>query len=349
MRARSLGCAIASAAIAIGGCGVAAFECASDDQCGLAQGGTCQPEGYCSFPDDTCDSGQRFGHNSGPYAGECTTPTIDTSTSTSTNTTTTTAATSIDGPAPSSTGAVADSSSGGAPGSTGAGESSSGSTGEPIDPDLLLWMRFDDATGTLVDSSQFGLTGECMGDACPAGVPGAFGEAVTFDGVDDRITVPHGAQFEDLTELTFSAWVQLAAEPTTTGLIAGKPVGAGIYDSFELFFLYNATNGYATLRFAVSDGAAHSVGVPPPFVVGRWFNVAGTWDGTTCTLYVEGLAQGSVACPGYAWSDHPVYVGADSNSGTISSFFGDAVDDVRLYNRVLSAEELLHLATDGEP
>ncbi len=334
-------------ATAVGGCGGGAFECQHDEQCGIAEGGVCQPEGFCSFPDDSCASGQRFGGNSGPFAGQCTAPRTGTS---SDGTTTAGVGTSDDGPVVSSTGVVGDSSSSEASdGTTGDPDASSESTGSAVDPDLLLWLRFDDATGTLVDSSQFGLVGECTAPACPTGVSGAFGEAFTFDDVDDHVTVPHGAHFEDLAAMTFSAWVYLDAEPTGTGSIAGKPEGTGIYDSFELFFLFNATNGFATLRFSVSDGQGHSVGMPPPFIVGRWFNVAGTWDGATCTLYVEGVAKDSTRCPGYAWSDHPVYVGADSNNGVVSSFYGDAVDDVRLYGRVLTADELLNLATRGEP
>jgi len=43
-------------------CGSSVFACSSDEQCqGGAGPGMCQPEGYCSFPDDGCDSGQRFG------------------------------------------------------------------------------------------------------------------------------------------------------------------------------------------------------------------------------------------------------------------------------------------------
>jgi hypothetical protein len=43
-------------------CGSSVFVCSSDEQCqGGAGPGVCQPEGYCSFPDERCPSGQRFG------------------------------------------------------------------------------------------------------------------------------------------------------------------------------------------------------------------------------------------------------------------------------------------------
>ncbi len=47
---------------AAGACGSSVFACSSDEQCqGGAPGGVCQPQGYCSFPDDICPSGHRFG------------------------------------------------------------------------------------------------------------------------------------------------------------------------------------------------------------------------------------------------------------------------------------------------
>ena len=52
------------------GCGSpGAFECQSDAQCG---NGRCEPSGWCSFPDDACDSGSRYGGLAGDgLAGEC--------------------------------------------------------------------------------------------------------------------------------------------------------------------------------------------------------------------------------------------------------------------------------------
>ncbi len=57
------------------GCGPNAFGCSSDEQC-QADGavGTCEPNGFCSFPDPSCPSGRRYGDLAGGgNAGECAT------------------------------------------------------------------------------------------------------------------------------------------------------------------------------------------------------------------------------------------------------------------------------------
>ncbi len=55
------------------GCGAAVFACEGDAQCVGADGmGTCEPSGYCSFPDETCPSGRRYGDAApGSIAGVC--------------------------------------------------------------------------------------------------------------------------------------------------------------------------------------------------------------------------------------------------------------------------------------
>jgi hypothetical protein len=54
-------------------CSESAFVCLADEQCsGDAHSGVCQPNGYCSFPDEDCASGQRYGQHAGKgLAGSC--------------------------------------------------------------------------------------------------------------------------------------------------------------------------------------------------------------------------------------------------------------------------------------
>ncbi len=69
-------------------------------------------------------------------------------------------------------------------------------------------MKFDESAGatTFADSGTAGTNGTCAGDACPtADATGRIGQAVQFDGVDDRIqagaNLPAGS-------CTLAAWVR---------------------------------------------------------------------------------------------------------------------------------------------
>ncbi len=63
---------IAVCALAMGGAAClrsTEYHCAADPEC---NGGTCQAEGFCSFADSTCPTGQRFGEAAGSLASTCT-------------------------------------------------------------------------------------------------------------------------------------------------------------------------------------------------------------------------------------------------------------------------------------
>ena len=46
------------------------YRCSTNSECGT--GGTCESIGFCSFPDGTCTSGERFGDSAGSLANQCT-------------------------------------------------------------------------------------------------------------------------------------------------------------------------------------------------------------------------------------------------------------------------------------
>lgn len=78
---RAVGAVAIAVLVGMLSCGNQSFACTDDASC---SGGLCQPAGFCSFPDETCASGQRYGeHASKAYASECVDDGTGTSTSTS--------------------------------------------------------------------------------------------------------------------------------------------------------------------------------------------------------------------------------------------------------------------------
>lgn len=68
--APALGLVVAGALAGAGCLRSTEFRCETHDECGRL--GTCQPIGFCSFPDPDCN-GQRFSESAGPYANQCVT------------------------------------------------------------------------------------------------------------------------------------------------------------------------------------------------------------------------------------------------------------------------------------
>ena len=78
-----------------------------------------------------------------------------------------------------------------------------------------------------------------------------------------------------------------------------------------------------------------------------WVHVAGTYDGTTVRLYYNGVSENPEAASFSLLANaYPLSIGV--NGDLTQYFFGGAIDDVRVYNRALSAAEIAALAA-GAP
>ena len=331
-----------AAGIGLACAGQSAFLCSTDSQCDVeGRSGLCQPTGFCSFAATDCPSGQRFGDNSGPTSGQCVEP----------------AGTGSDGGAsPQETASPsddADSTETGAVGTSvasdtsdsGGGETaaSESSGGPALDPDLVLWLRLDEAMGPLYfDSSLYANDGSCFRETCPMLVEGQLLGAAKFDGINDHIAVPDAPAFETPQGFTLGVWVNLDEVPSSQASLLTKPVGNEAFNTWELYFgSYQAGVPVLQLSMGDGDGADVTAVTQGPFPLNTWFHVAGRWDGVDLELLVDGLVVATVANKAYAIDDHPVYVGADDdNVDGIEAFFPGAIDDVRVYRRVLDDAEL---------
>jgi hypothetical protein len=90
--------------------------------------------------------------------------------------------------------------------------------------------------------------------------------------------------------------------------------------------------------------AANSVTVAQ---LNMWYHIVGTWDGTTRTIYVNGVAEGTNNT-----AQSRANVGGNTAIGRPGSYTGGlyfpgVIDDVRIYNRALTAAEVTRLYNLG--
>lgn len=152
----------------LAGCGADPFVCNTDGQCleGGAQG-MCQPSGVCSFEDDGCESGQRFGEHAGALANQCVPPGNGESTGAPPveDTTGSTGATSaVGGEGSSSSGRDDGSSDGGEDDSTSSSEGSTGASGLP-DGSSCSEAAECQSGHCFIVAALGGVCGECTNDS----------------------------------------------------------------------------------------------------------------------------------------------------------------------------------------
>lgn len=195
-----------------------------------------------------------------------------------------------------------------------------------------LW-HFDETMGTTAaDSSGNGNDGTLVGDT--AWVAGKFGNALSFDGAGDRVEVARDASLEP-SNVTVECWVKGSTLKSYQYIVAKYYTGG--HASYGLY-----TGSSKGLFFYVSDGSyALSNDAGTGVWDGNWHHIAGTYNGSTLRLYVDGSEVGTgksvTKTIGYnSTSAGKLYIG----SYGAAYYFTGEIDEVRVWDEALTASQL---------
>src|SRR3989344_736955 len=209
-------------------------------------------------------------------------------------------------------------------------------------------------SGTVAaDKSGQGNNGALSGFTAATGaVPGKIGQGLRFDGSDDLVNAGTAASLDDLDTkggLTASAWIYpYTTGEGTLGIIVNKDANSNGTWNLQLF---TATQ----LQFR-KDGATDLVvrSSTGTITLNKWQHAAVTWDGsitaTNVHMYVDGVettyATQTNGDSFVSDASNSLRIGADGNVNANYAFNG-LIDEVRVYNRVLSAAEIKRLYNMG--
>jgi glucose/arabinose dehydrogenase/PKD repeat protein len=195
---------------------------------------------------------------------------------------------------------------------------------------LVAAWSFNAGSGTtLLDVSGNGRTGTISGATWST--QGKYGNALSFDGVNDWVTVADHNSLDLTTGLTMSAWVF----PTATTGVRDILIKEG--SNVDIYNLY-ARNGAGRPESNVFVGGLNRVAEGAPLPANTWTHVAGTYDGAVLRLFINGVQAASQSIAGaISVSTGPLRIGGNSIWG---EFFQGRIDDVRIYNRALTQGEI---------
>ena len=206
-------------------------------------------------------------------------------------------------------------------------------------PSLLLHLDESSSTTSFTNSGST-TNGACSGSACPSiGAKGQLGLAVQFDGVDDYISIPDNTGLKP-TSLSVAAWVK---PNTWAAAVSGGVVLSKVSTSSgnKGYVLSVGNNGQAS--FGVSVGGTWCEAVSPSVVtLGSWSHLAGSFDGTKTSLYVNGSLQSSTPCSGaIAYDTTALNIGRSTAVST--RLFNGSIDEAAVYRNALSYQEIKNL------
>jgi FtsP/CotA-like multicopper oxidase with cupredoxin domain len=202
---------------------------------------------------------------------------------------------------------------------------------------LVAAYGFDELSGTvLFDASPAGNHGLISGATAPTRTAdGRFGRALAFDGVDDLVRITDSASL-DITRMTLSAWVNPSASGGWRSVVLKERPTTGL--AYGLYANSDANGPEVSLRIAGATADQHAT-MPSSLPVGEWHYVAATYDGTALRLFVDGVEVSATPLSGnIATTARPLFIGGNEFWG---EWFGGVIDELRVYNRALTAEEIL--------
>jgi len=206
------------------------------------------------------------------------------------------------------------------------------------DPNLVGYWRLDEGTGTIAtDSSGNGNDGTLVGG--PQWVAGQLKGALQLDGIDDYVDCGNDPSLDITDAITIALWVNRLSGGTAGNQCLVTKRGAWFDPGYSFWHNYDG-NMLAALRDQDGSVAYNFFFTAPP--VDEWHHIAFTWEDTTDVMkgYIDGVQSATTL-------SFPGPIGTAVESLRIGAYDGSQprnikciFDDVRIYNRALTPEEI---------
>jgi hypothetical protein len=201
---------------------------------------------------------------------------------------------------------------------------------------LVAWWTFDEPADSPV---ALDYSGHRNGGAVEKAVraPGFDGNALQCDG--GSVFLHQNRSLGELQKFTVACRVKTDLANQDNRWIVNSVFGHNLRGGFRL----GSIGGKPCFQVPQTEWSHHLIG-REPLPVGKWVHLAATFDGTTMRLYMDGTESGTMPRPGALLPTNGRLVLGNYEVGHLSYFKG-LLDDVRIYRRVLSPEEIRSDAT----
>jgi beta-galactosidase len=212
---------------------------------------------------------------------------------------------------------------------------------------LVLYYNFDEGSGKVAkDTSGNKNDGEVQGKV--EWVAGKYGKALDFSDSDakNQVFVKDNDSLDITDQITMSAWVNIKTLPDIYNAILCK-------NNTYMLHIDNQTNAKeARTDPLIWVGGAY--GVWPSAAVasiklGEWHHIAGVYDGKETRSYLDGVMVGSIKKSGNIdATTGDLVIGRDNRSGCETRKCGQTIDEVMIFGRSLSEDEVKQIMAGGK-
>jgi hypothetical protein len=199
---------------------------------------------------------------------------------------------------------------------------------------------------TVFDSSGYGYTGTFSG-TCSGSSPYCYSTtnkmgpySGSFDGSTNYIVTGLTSALAPVSAGTITFWMYPTAFANYSSPVSNGNVNT---DRSGVNFYFHSTGSFT---YEVCSASGYSRGTwASNLSANAWYFVAGTWNGSSVVLYVNGgTSSGSTATQNYTVAPgYSLTIGDDGARSLSGNHFKGYITDVRVYNRALSAGEIAQM------
>lgn len=219
----------------------------------------------------------------------------------------------------------------------------------PPSDGLVAHWRLDETSGsTIADDTgthngtwSDGVDNDVTGET----VTGKSGNALHLDGTDDLISVPDNAALDITGPITLAAWVNF--DSLSVGNDENRLFYKGSGNYGNNLYTLDVKDGLFNMTFGTDPNTLcnasneYCVDSATTVSTGTWYHVVATYDGSIGRMYINGALDNSNVFTHTATANSDTLV-IGGRSGSIDMLDG-IIDDVRIYNRALTATEVTSL------
>ena len=177
-------------------------------------------------------------------------------------------------------------------------------------------------------------------------IGGRFGEAVDLNGTSETVKVEHYPELKPAMQITISAWIK----PNDDFSDRWQEIYRKEDGNARHLLAFGKTGEETGLWLGLGIGGVYTEHCGPLAIElvkdGRWHLAAAVYDGSAMRFYLDGrqIATEAVSGPIDTSGSSPAFIGSWDGG---NEFFGGGIDDLRIYRRALTGDEIKAMAGGG--
>jgi len=194
------------------------------------------------------------------------------------------------------------------------------------------WSFNETSGATVSDKSGKANTGTLSG--ATRTTAGKFGGALSFDGIDDAVSVPDSASLDLTNGMTIEAWVY----PTSVTGFRTVAFKENRVAGHQAYSLYGPGTSSRSATELATGSTYTTLSSSQSLPLNAWTHIAATFDGTTMRIYQNGTLAGSKPLTGTLVStSDPLKLGGNA---VWSEWFQGRLDEIRVWNAARTQSQI---------